>query len=202
MAAAFGLAFLFQLSSVLVQRHVVEVPDEDVFQSREPHGVSDIIRILRTDGRMRRFLLSWGFITAASTAGMFFVPAAIDRFQVDATAIGVYTMLLVAAQVFGGVALGWISDRYGTRGPLLVSALSMAVALIIAAVADRPVTIAFAFLAMGVPLGAEMMARYNTFSSPPSAALVWDSCSCGLFATRATADLLVPRRTPTFSGAP
>ena len=188
MAAAFGLAFLFQLSSVLVQRHVVEVPDEDVFQSREPHGVSDIIRILRTDGRMRRFLLSWGFITAASTAGMFFVPAAIDRFQVDATAIGVYTMLLVAAQVFGGVALGWISDRYGTRGPLLVSALSMAVALIIAA--------------MGVPLGAEMMARYNTFSSPPSAALVWDSCSCGLFATRATADLLVPRRTPTFSGAP
>jgi MFS family permease len=160
-AAAFGLAFALQLSSVLVQRGIVEAPEESESRSRDPHGLPDIVRIVRTDVRMRRFLLSWGFITAASTAGTFFIPSAIDRFHIDPATIGVYTMVLVAAQVFGGATLGWISERYGPRGPLMVSALSMAVALIIATVADRPATMAFAFLALGIPLGAEMMARYN-----------------------------------------
>lgn len=161
MALAFGVAFAFQFSSVLVQRRVVELPDESVRTDRTPHSFADIRRVVRTDVHLRRFLMSWGFVTAASTVGTFFIPLAIERFTVDASAVGIYTMVLVAAQILSGVSLGWVSDRFSSRGPLVVSAVGMAVAIIIASLATSPFMMAFAFLAMGVPLGSEMMARYN-----------------------------------------
>ncbi len=160
-AAGFGIAFAYQLASVLVQRNVVEAPPSWMSGDEQPHRFSDVLRILKGDRRMRRFLVAWGFVTAGASTVVFILPAATARFGADATAVGVYTIVLVSAQMLGAGVLGWLTDHRGTRLPLLVCGISSVTALAIAALADRPEYLVGAFVGLGIPLGAEMMARYN-----------------------------------------
>lgn len=161
MAAAFAVAFAFQLSSLIVQRRVEETERARSSEREERHRLEDIRRIVRTDHRLRRFLLAWGFVTAGSSAVVFVLPSATVRFGGDASAVGIYTVVVVAAQMLGGGALGWLTDRRGALLPLTICGLSSAAALAVAAAATTPEWMFIAFVAIGVPLGAEMMARYN-----------------------------------------
>jgi sugar phosphate permease len=174
MATAFAVAFAFQLSSLVVQRGVEEAERTSGAEREDRHRFADIVRIVRTDLRLRRFLLAWGFVTAGSSAIVFVLPAAEERFGVDASAVGIYTAVVVAAQMLGGGVLGWLTDRRGALVPLTICGLTSAGALAVAAAATTPEWMVVAFVALGVPLGAEMMARYNfaaELSSPDERAL-------------------------------
>ncbi|MCU0453324.1 MAG: MFS transporter [Bacteroidetes bacterium] len=168
-AAAIAVAFAFQASSWMVQRKVVESEFATLPAEAGRHRGSDIIRILRTDRRMRRFLLASGFVTSGASAGVFILPAATAKFGSDPASVGIYTMVLVAAQMFGGGWLGWLTDRRGSNLPLIICAISSALALGIATLADTPGMMVAAFIALGIPLGAEMMARYSFAAEASSA---------------------------------
>lgn len=161
MAAAFAVAFGFQMSSLFVQRRVEESERVTLSIDEGRHRSADIVRIVRTDERLRRFLLAWGFVTAGSSAVVFVLPSATVRFGVDASAVGIYTVVVVAAQMLGGGVLGWLTDRRGALWPLTICGLSSATALAVAATATTSEWMVVAFVALGIPLGAEMMARYN-----------------------------------------
>lgn len=174
MAAAFAVAFGFQTASLIVQRRVEETERTMLSEREERHRLSDIVRIVRSDDRLRRFLLAWGFVTAGASAVVFVLPSAKVRFGVGASAVGIYTVVVVAAQMLGGGVLGWLTDRRGALLPLTICGLSSAMALAVAAAATTPEWMVLAFVALGVPLGAEMMARYNfaaELSSPDERAL-------------------------------
>jgi MFS family permease len=174
MSAAFVVAFVFQMVSLVVQWRVEETVRMSGAEREERHRFADIVRIVRTDRRLRRFLLAWGLVTAGASAVVFVLPSAAVRFGADGSAVGIYTVVVVAAQMLGGGVLGWLTDRRGAIVPLTICGLSSAVALGIASAATTPEWMVVAFVALGVPLGAEMMARYNfaaEISSPDERAL-------------------------------
>lgn len=168
-AIAFAVAFFFQGMSWIAQRRVAKPVSVVRLEETARHGWSDVVRILRTDVRLRRFLMAWGFVTAGASTGVFVLPAAAARFGPDAAAVGIYTIVLVAAQMMGGGVLGWLTDRRGALVPLMICGVSSASALAIATLAGNPGMMVAAFMALGIPSGAEMMARYSFAAevSPP-----------------------------------
>jgi MFS family permease len=159
---AFAAAFLLQAISLAVQMQLVETTPSPVTERRSVQAfLSEIPGVLRRQRDFRRFIVSTMFLVLATVSGPFFTVHAIKAFGADASTIGRFTMVMVAAQVVSAPIGGYLADRSGNRTTLLVAASSLLVAALWAWGAPSlnwyyPV---FAFLGMNI--GSEMLARYN-----------------------------------------
>ncbi|MBI2619251.1 MAG: MFS transporter [Ignavibacteriales bacterium] len=161
-SAAFFLAFLYQISSWLVQRRVVEdQPSAIELPVPLSRLAARVRQILLSDARFRRFLLA----SAVSTVGLmpmgFFTVAALKRFALSESYVGFFTMTMLASQIVFAGLLGWLGDVKGHKATLMVCALAMVLASLLAVIGQHPGWFFAIFSLVGLIFGLELITRHN-----------------------------------------
>jgi MFS family permease len=161
-AAVIGLAFLYQMSSLVAQQKVVE---------EQPSAVTAPVRLSELFARMRfivagnrpfrMFLVASALLTASFTSVAFFTVAAMKRLDLSESAVGIFTVVTIIGQIFSGVVLGWVADTKGTKSALLICGISLLLSIVTALFAPSVIWFYFVFVCMGINVGAEMSMRYN-----------------------------------------
>jgi len=110
--------------------------------------------ILRQDRNFRRFLLA-RLLQAGGGMGLGFVTvAAVQRWQVPDSTVGLYTAAMLGGQTAGNLAFGFLADRYGHKLSLEIAGLSTTLAFAIAWLAPAAAWYFVAFALLGLSAGA------------------------------------------------
>lgn len=161
-ASVFAAAFLLQVASWLIQRQVVETRASAVI-SHDSIGtlVDRVSSIVRKDAVYRRFLVSAAFLIVGLMPTGFFMIAAMRKYALEESYVGLFTITMVAAQVVSGALLGWLADVRGHKLSLLLCSAATACATVLALVSGSGIYYFAVFFFVGINLGAEMITRYN-----------------------------------------
>jgi len=161
-ASAIGLAFLLQMSSLVAQKKIIEEIPSPV---STPIRIADLfarVRSIIADNRVfRKFLIASALLTISFSSAAFFTIAAMKRFNLSESIVGIFTVLMIVGQIISGVLLGWLADTKGTKSALVVCGASLLLAITIAWLAQSLNWFYFVFIFFGINTGAEVFMRYN-----------------------------------------
>jgi len=163
-AAGITLSWLFlALTKEPVQ--AVSVPRQSTGQF-----LSGLPDLLRRDHNFRRFLLT-RLLMALGGMGMGFVTvAAVHRWQVPDSTVGVYTAALLIGQTFGNLAFGFMADRFGHKLSLEIGALASVLGFGLAWLAPAAEWYYAAFALLGISTAAVFVSGILVvleFCAPP-----------------------------------
>jgi MFS family permease len=113
--------------------------------------------ILRGDANFRHFLIArWTY--ALGTMGTGFVTvAAVQRWQVADSTVGVFTLMYLIGQTVANLLFGFLADRFGHKLSLELSAALAALAFTLAWLAPSPNWYFAVFFILGMNLGATIV---------------------------------------------
>lgn len=161
-ASIIGLAFVYQMSSLIAQRRVIEKTASAV---ADPVRLSELFahaRSIVSGNRIfRRFLVASSFLTLSFSSAAFFTVVAIQEFNLSESMVGVFTVVTIAAQILSGIVLGWVADARGTKSALVLCGLSLVLAIALALSARSVFWFYLVFAFTGINVGAEMFMRYS-----------------------------------------
>jgi MFS family permease len=161
-ASAIVLAFIFQSSSLIAQKKIIEEYPSAI---TKPVAFSELFARIRSiiagNHVFKKFLLASALLTISFSAAAFFTVAAMERFSLSESAIGIFTILTIIGQILSGIVLGWVADARGTKSALVICAVSLLFAILLAIFAQSVVWFYFVFTLLGMNVGAEMFMRYN-----------------------------------------
>lgn len=113
--------------------------------------------ILRRDLNFRRFMIARMLMALGGMGTGFVTVAAVARWQVPDSTVGLYTGMLLAGQTVANLAFGWLADRYGHMVSLELGALASCLAFALAWLAPSPALFFGVFALSGIRLGAEIV---------------------------------------------
>jgi len=113
-----------------------------------------LLSILRRDRNFRRFLFARLILAMGYMGAGFVTVAAVRRWEIPDSTVGIYTAALLVGQTVGNLAFGFLADRYGHKLSLELSALSACLAFTIAWLAQDAKWYYLTFTLLGVTLGA------------------------------------------------
>jgi MFS family permease len=161
-AIAFFAAFLFQAASLLSQTGLYEAEPSTVSPPRPFFAfLRELPGVLGSNPPFRRFMIACAILTLATMPVSFFTVYALGRFHADESAVGEFTLIMVAIQVVSSLVTGYLADRYGNKSSLIVASVCLLGASITAFAAPTLGWFRMVYLFLGVNLGTELMARYN-----------------------------------------
>ena len=125
-----NFVYLFAIAAIAINLSwaflaLVREPVSPVTRRRQSSHqfFSTLPDILRRDQNFRRFLLV-RMLQSLGGMGMGFVTvAALQRWQIPDSTVGVYTVVLLLGQTAGNLFFGWLSDRVGHKLSLELGAL-------------------------------------------------------------------------------
>lgn len=115
---------------------------------------ASLLDILRNDHNFRRFLVARLTMAMGYMGFGFVTVAAVRRWHVSDSTVGIYTALLLFGQAFGNLVLGFLSDRFGHKLSLELSAAASGLAFALAWLAPTAEWYYAVFILLGVNLGA------------------------------------------------
>lgn len=115
----------------------------------------NLIRVMRTDGNFRWFLLVRGLTQLATMAIAFYTVYALRRFDMSPQTAGFMTGLLAFTQTASSVVMGWAGDRWGHVRMLSLANIAMALSAAIAMLANDLIWFYLVFALAGVVLNAQ-----------------------------------------------
>jgi len=77
--------------------------------------LSSLPGVVRTDHNFRRFLIARMLMALGGLGSGFVTVSAVQRFHVADSTVGVYTIIWLAGQTAGNLALGFVADRFGNK---------------------------------------------------------------------------------------
>ena len=113
--------------------------------------------ILRRDPNFRRYLVARILMALGGTGVGFVTVAAVGRWQVPDSTVGVYTGALLVGQTLGNLTLGWLADRFGHKLSLELAALASFLAFALAWLAPSPAWYYAVFALLGITAGGIMV---------------------------------------------
>ena len=115
-AIGFFIAFVLQISSIFLQRQLIESEPSPVLPARPlvPY-LREIPSVLRSNPDFSRFLFASIFLIIAMVPSLFFTVYVLADFHADDSVVGQYTLAMMGIQVIGAFGIGWVSDRYGNK---------------------------------------------------------------------------------------
>ncbi len=113
--------------------------------------------ILRRDHNFRRYLVARILMALGGTGVGFVTVAAVGRWQVPDSTVGVYTGALLVGQTVGNLTLGWLADRFGHKLSLELAALASFLAFALAWLAPSPTWYYAVFALLGITAGGIMV---------------------------------------------
>ncbi len=161
-AVGFFIAFLLQMSSIVVQSRLIESDPSPVVPGRSMMAfLRNLPAVLKSNPEFGRFLFASAFLVIAMVPSGFFTVYVLRDFQADESVVGQYTLAMVSIQVVSALAIGFITDRYGNKTALLCTSAAMLLASTWALFAPSPGWFTLVYVFLGITLGGEMMARFN-----------------------------------------
>jgi MFS family permease len=113
--------------------------------------------ILRQDHNFRRFLLARLVLALGSMGGGFVTVAAVRRWQVADSTVGLYTEALLLGQTGANLAFGFLADRFGHKLSLEIGALASFLAFALAWLAPSAGWYYAVFVLLGIASSAVMI---------------------------------------------
>lgn len=113
--------------------------------------------ILRRDHNFRRFLLARILMALGGMGVGFVTVAAVARWGVPDSTVGIYTAALLLGQTVGNLALGWLADRFGHKLSLELGALATLLAFVLAWLAPSAGWYYAVFALLGLALSATIV---------------------------------------------
>ena len=113
--------------------------------------------ILQNDVNFRNYLTARMLVVLGGMGIGFITVAAVQEWGVSDSTVGLYTAILLTGQTVGSLASGLISDRVGHKVPLLLGALTQAVAFTIAAFTPVAAGFFVVFALIGVTIGINLV---------------------------------------------
>lgn len=115
---------------------------------------STLPAILRQDHNFRRFLLARLLLALGSMGVGFVTVAAVQRWQVADSTVGVYTAATLLGQTAGNLTFGFLADRFGHKLSLELGALASSLAFALAWLAPAAEWYYLVFVLLGTSSGA------------------------------------------------
>ncbi len=94
--------------------------------------------LIRRDHNFRRFLIARSLLALGGMGSGFVTVAALARWQVPDSTVGVYTAVYLLSQTVGNLAFGLLADRFGHKLSLELGALAATLAFAVAWLAPAP----------------------------------------------------------------
>jgi MFS family permease len=114
-------------------------------------------QIVRRDDNYRRYLLARLLMTMGTMGIGFLTVAAVQRWDIADSTVGLYTAALLLGEAGGNLLLGLLADRYGHKLSLEIGLTAGAVAFALAWLAPAPGWYYAAFLFLGMAIGATIV---------------------------------------------
>ncbi len=161
-ASAIVLAGLYQIGSLIIQRKVVEnTPSVTTAPVQMKKLFFHVSAIISNDIIFKKFLIASSFVIVSFASAAFFTVAAMKRFTLTESSIGLFTILTIIGQIISGVILGWVADNKGTKTGLVICSICLFLSIFIALVAPTVEWFYLVFILFGINLGVELFMRYN-----------------------------------------
>jgi len=110
--------------------------------------------ILRDDHNFRRFLIARSMLAMGGMGTGFVTIAAVQRWGVSDSTVGIYTGVLLLGQTVGNLTFGFLADRFGHKLSLELGALVSFCAFLLAWLSPSAHWYYVVFAFMGVAIGA------------------------------------------------
>jgi len=112
-----------------------------------------IRQILQGDRNFRRFLLARLLATTGSMGAGFLTVAAVERWQLADSSVGIFTTALLVGQTIGNLGAGLLADRFGHKLTLALGITASVAAYAVAWLAPNPAWYYPLFLLIGTANG-------------------------------------------------
>lgn len=113
----------------------------------------DLPRILRRDHNFRRFLTGRLLLSLGEMGFGFVTVAAVQRWAVSDSTVGIYTAAYLVGQTAGNLAFGFLADRFGHLLSLELTGLAAMFAFALAWLAPTPAWYYLVFVLLGIAVG-------------------------------------------------
>ncbi|MBN1487380.1 MAG: MFS transporter [Anaerolineae bacterium] len=110
--------------------------------------------ILKQDHNFRRFLVARTLIAFGEMGSGFLTVAALNRWHIPDSTVGVYTSMLLIGQTAGNLLAGFLADRLGHKLSIVCGALGATLSFTIAWIAPNPLWYYATFICIGISYGA------------------------------------------------
>jgi MFS family permease len=128
-ALLFALAFIIMMFSFLA---LTRLKEERPTSTGAPRDMRQNIRaipaILRGHGNFRNYLIADALIIVASTANAFYTVHAFEKYILEDTFAGLFTIVMMVSTILSSVLLGLIADTFGHRLNLIIASIGTVVA--------------------------------------------------------------------------
>ena len=133
----FVYIFIFAAAGIIISWIFIALTREPVQPVEAPMTTSrqfwkKLPEILRNDHNFRRFLVARSLLALGAMGTGFVTIAAVQRWHVSDSTVGVYTGVLLLGQTVGNLSFGFLADRYGHKLSLVLGALVSFFAFLIA----------------------------------------------------------------------
>lgn len=150
----FGLAaFAINLSWVFLALTREPVRAEPVTRRDNRQYLADLPQLLKQDQNFSRFLLARSLLALSSMSIGFLTVAALARWQVADSTVGLYTVASLLGQTGGNLFFGLLADRYGHKVSLELSGAAALLCFVMAWLAPTPGWFFLVFALQGISQG-------------------------------------------------
>jgi MFS family permease len=131
-------------------------------QERQPfwHLIQQAPTLLRTNREFTRYLVAVVLIGIGMMGQSFVTAAALSKFEVSGSTVGTFTIVLLLAQAIGNFGLGALSDRWGHKRIMVLTAVMVSAGLLVAWFAPAVEWFYLVFALGGIALGGNMPASF------------------------------------------
>jgi len=153
----FWLSFIFSFISPILIANFVETeypvqPEKKNIEVFSKH----VWKIIKENSNLRKYVYTRQLVGLAAMGYSFFSIYALQKFNLPASMLGIYTMIILLSQSLSGIIWGTIGDKHGYKWLLIFSSLIMFAQGLIALTANRP----FGFLLIASMIGFIYSAMY------------------------------------------
>lgn len=113
--------------------------------------------VLRQDRNFRRFVVARTLLALGGMGSGFVTVAAVARWKVPDSTVGVYTAALLTGHTLGNLSLGWLADRFGHKVSLELGAIASTAAFVAAWLAPSPTWYYAVFFLSGITMSATIV---------------------------------------------
>lgn len=117
--------------------------------------------ILGRERNYRNFLVADALIITATMAHAFFAVNAIEKFSLSDAYAGTFTIVMMASMIVGSLFFGYLADHFGHRLNLLISAVSTAIASLVALLASGVELYLVVFVGSAITVGLGGISRLS-----------------------------------------
>lgn len=130
-------------------------------QDKQPFWglLRDIPRMLRDDKAFFVYIMAYACISVGMMGHSFVTAAALVQFKIDGSMVGLFTVVLLAAQAFGNFGLGMLADRWGRRRVIILGSVLGLLVLLVPWVATSAWWYYPVYILGGMALGGNMPAN-------------------------------------------